>query len=245
MNTLEIGCFFSGMEIDRIWGICYDTHKRPLVVKKILLKCGGITMPKISQEKWNAKYQEIIHAASELFYENGYNQTSVNDIVKKAGISKGGFYTYFDSKESLFFSILAKSDREIIQYGRDLSAGSDVELLLSQYIRYRLKRFLVEENRVRAKYTLEFWSSTRLSEKQKQLFAGRFAEFKTDLLSIIELGQRNNIYRKDILQDSFAYIVLSAIDGLIMTDTVLGQKMDEEIIDTTIDIFRHYLARQK
>ena len=45
--------------------------------------------------------QKIIDAAWELFYENGYENTTVNDIIRKVGTSKGGFYYYFKAKEDL------------------------------------------------------------------------------------------------------------------------------------------------
>ena len=44
---------------------------------------------------------QIMEAAWELFLEKGYEKTTVNDIIKKAGTSKGGFYYYFKAKEEL------------------------------------------------------------------------------------------------------------------------------------------------
>ena len=43
------------------------------------------------EERANLK-QEILDAAWELFDKNGYEKTTVNDIIKKANTSKGGFY---------------------------------------------------------------------------------------------------------------------------------------------------------
>ena len=51
--------------------------------------------------------QKIIDTAWELFYENGYENTTVNDIIRKVGTSKGGFYYYFKAKEGII-SILSK-----------------------------------------------------------------------------------------------------------------------------------------
>ena len=63
------------------------------------------------EENGNLK-QEILDAAWELFYENGYEKTTVNDIIKKANTSKGGFYYYFKAKEELLNSLYAIFDRE-------------------------------------------------------------------------------------------------------------------------------------
>jgi AcrR family transcriptional regulator len=47
----------------------------------------------------------IIEKAVELFAKNGFETTSVQEITEACGISKGAFYLYFKSKESLLFSI--------------------------------------------------------------------------------------------------------------------------------------------
>ena len=43
----------------------------------------------------------IISAAWKLFYEQGYEETTIEDIVFESGTSKGSFYHYFDGKDAL------------------------------------------------------------------------------------------------------------------------------------------------
>ena len=43
----------------------------------------------------------IISAAWKLFYEQGYEETTVEDIVFESATSKGSFYHYFDGKDAL------------------------------------------------------------------------------------------------------------------------------------------------
>jgi len=50
----------------------------------------------------DARPEEILDAALDLFTEKGYSSTRMIDIAKKAGISKGTLYLYFDSKEIVF-----------------------------------------------------------------------------------------------------------------------------------------------
>jgi AcrR family transcriptional regulator len=49
--------------------------------------------------------QEFIDAAYELFVQKGYHDTSVDDVIKRSGRSKGGFYHHFDSKAELFVAM--------------------------------------------------------------------------------------------------------------------------------------------
>ncbi|WP_158541073.1 TetR/AcrR family transcriptional regulator [Sporosarcina sp. BI001-red] len=51
------------------------------------------------------KQKEIIESAIKLFAENGFTNTSIQEIVNDCGISKGAFYNYFPSKEALHIAI--------------------------------------------------------------------------------------------------------------------------------------------
>lgn len=46
--------------------------------------------------------KELIIAANELFMNNGYEKTTVEDIINKVGVAKGCFYHYFSSKKEIF-----------------------------------------------------------------------------------------------------------------------------------------------
>lgn len=48
---------------------------------------------------------KIVSAAWKLFYDNGYENTTIEDIVWESGTSKGSFYHYFDSKDALLGSL--------------------------------------------------------------------------------------------------------------------------------------------
>ncbi|MFC7364688.1 MULTISPECIES: TetR family transcriptional regulator [Bhargavaea] len=54
------------------------------------------------------KRERIIHAAIEVFRENGIEKTKISDIVKKAQIAQGTFYLYFPSKLSVMPAIAEK-----------------------------------------------------------------------------------------------------------------------------------------
>ena len=50
--------------------------------------------------------ERILRAAMELFRRHGFHNTSLSRILKDAGITKGGFYFHFKSKEELGFAVL-------------------------------------------------------------------------------------------------------------------------------------------
>jgi AcrR family transcriptional regulator len=61
------------------------------------------------------KRREFIQAAEELFLEKGYENTSVDDIVKRMGVAKGLFYYYFESKDEIILAISDIMFTEITQ----------------------------------------------------------------------------------------------------------------------------------
>lgn len=65
-------------------------------------------------KKGEMRRDSIMKAAEVLFFEKGYAQTSVQDILDALSISKGGFYHYFDSKNTLLEEICReRSARDI------------------------------------------------------------------------------------------------------------------------------------
>jgi len=54
------------------------------------------------QRRPEARPEEILAAALEVFGEQGFARTRLEDVARRAGVSKGTLYLYFDSKEELF-----------------------------------------------------------------------------------------------------------------------------------------------
>lgn len=57
--------------------------------------------------------EEIVDCAARLFAANGYDGTSVNDIIASLGISKGAFYHYFRSKDELLEALAERVTRTV------------------------------------------------------------------------------------------------------------------------------------
>ena len=81
---------------------------------------GMIRMPR----KRRSTKSRIVKAAWNLFYKNGYEQTTVEDIINAAKTSKGTFYHYFKGKEALLNSLSYLFDQKY----EDLAAVIDPNL---------------------------------------------------------------------------------------------------------------------
>jgi AcrR family transcriptional regulator len=65
---------------------------------------------KIIEPRWerrkDARHGELTAAALEIFVEKGFAATRLDDVAKRAGVSKGTLYLYFESKEELFKAVV-------------------------------------------------------------------------------------------------------------------------------------------
>lgn len=57
------------------------------------------------------KKQAFLNAAEKLFSEKGFENTSIEEVVKQAGLTKRTLYQYFQSKEDLFYAVALKGAR--------------------------------------------------------------------------------------------------------------------------------------
>ena len=65
--------------------------------------------------------KELIDTAEQLFIAQGYEQTSISDIVREVNVSQGAFYYYFESKEDVLVAAMEKTDSFD---GKRFSSGS-------------------------------------------------------------------------------------------------------------------------
>jgi len=69
---------------------------------------------KISKDG-DVRKQELLDAAFKLFYKKGYENTSINSIIEKVGVSKGAFYYYFKSKEEVLDKLSLQQTEKLIK----------------------------------------------------------------------------------------------------------------------------------
>jgi AcrR family transcriptional regulator len=88
--------------------------------------------PALRQRRKEARPQELLDAALELFVEKGFAATRAEEVASRAGVSKGTLYLYYPSKEELFKAVVRHNLASLIAEGVEMAgqhAGSVSELL--------------------------------------------------------------------------------------------------------------------
>jgi TetR/AcrR family transcriptional regulator, transcriptional repressor for nem operon len=103
-----------------------------------------IIMKKTATRSKEASHDRIVDAASRAIRRSGYHGTGVADIMKAAGLTHGGFYAHFPSREAMLAEAADRAGRESVEQMARISASAPPEHALQSMIRAYLSKEHVE-----------------------------------------------------------------------------------------------------
>lgn len=135
----------------------------------------------------------IISAAWKLFYEQGYENTTVEDIVFESETSKGSFYHYFNGKDALLGTLASVFDEkyEELQGIMDPHMNAMEKLI---YLNHEL--FAMIDSSISIDLLTRLLSTQLLARGEKHLLDRSRTYFKL-LRQIVSAGQRDSQLRTD------------------------------------------------
>lgn len=139
--------------------------------------------------------EDVMRAALELFADQGYANTSVQQLVDTAGVTKGALYHYFQSKDDLLFAI----------YERILSVQTEhLQTIVARDagVEETLRAVCVDVVETSVDFLLEgtvFFRSQHMLSAPRQLEVTRRRRAYHDVFAgLVTQGQAEGIYRTDI-----------------------------------------------
>ena len=139
----------------------------------------------------------IISAAWKLFYEQGYEETTVEDIVFESGTSKGSFYHYFDGKDALMGTLAYVLDEKYEELKPTLDSEREaIETLV--YINHEL--YAMIESSVSIDLLTRLLSTQLLARGEKHLLDRNRVYFRL-LRQIVRQGVERGEFRPDLTVD--------------------------------------------
>lgn len=141
----------------------------------IVMKYNNSLRKEISNQNKN----RIIESAKKLVLDKGYNNVSVSEITKEAGISKGAFYIHYESKEALIQDIIGFTFNKVKE---DSSAGSLYDRI-SRYLIGSMKKILNEGVK-----TTQMWFSDTVNAS---LFGQKKLKYDENYIMSILLDEKN------------------------------------------------------
>ena len=136
----------------------------------------------------------IVAAAWELFYDKGYNGTTVDDIIALSGTSKGSFYYYFSTKDELLnsLSVILDEHYEELEEQMDPEMNNYDKLI---YLNDKMHTFMEEKISVDLLASLY---STQLVKAGDNSLLNQNRKYYQLITKIVEEGQKLGQLRKDM-----------------------------------------------
>ncbi len=159
----------------------------------------------ISEEK----REQILNAAIHEFAKNGFNGTSINKVAKRANISIGAMYSYFESKDDLFLTVVEKMF-EILELAiKDVDVSRDIFEIIEELF-YRAHNYAITYPEMNQIY-LDF--STQSLSHLSQKVSYRLESISKDMYhKVIEKAKVN----KRLDENLDTGIISVMVDNMIM-----------------------------
>lgn len=160
------------------------------------------------------KKMKILKAGRILFAENGFKDTNVSEITKKAGIATGTYYNYYTSKDKLFMDIYLEENVKLKN-----KIMSEVDLN-GQPMEVMAKMMHLNENGMRNNPILKEWYNQDVFSRIEKVYCEETgvdrADFMYDsFIEVIRKWQDEGIMRTDI----DAEMIRAIFSALISVDT--------------------------
>lgn len=167
-------------------------------------------MPKVTSMYKEELKEKIIQAAIESFSQSGYDRTTMHDIAKRLGLSKGTLYLYFRSKEDLFIAIcernILRSDEEDAEFFvKKENVASDAEQIYDN-----IRRREQGNDRVMLEMVAESARNPKLKRSMYELHVRIHDHVMRSIKAKIDAG----FIRKDVDAPSLAIALVALYDGL-------------------------------
>ncbi|MBR5708398.1 MAG: TetR/AcrR family transcriptional regulator [Oscillospiraceae bacterium] len=142
----------------------------------------------------NKTKRKIVAAAWQLFYERGYDYTTVDEIIARSQTSKGSFYHYFEGKDALLGSLSIIFDEKYEELMKTLDPEENAFDKL-MYLNREL--FAMIENSVPLELLARLYSTQLVTKGEKHLLDRNRTYYRL-LRTIVSEGQRRGELRDDL-----------------------------------------------
>lgn len=187
---------------------------------------------------------ELLHEALKEFADKGFDSASLNQIIKRSGISKGSFYHHFNNKEGLFYSVvqrvadekLAFIKRWVEQKGADTGRFGFFETLQFQMeggIEFALQHPELSQ------FFISILKNPELRSKAEELAPEYYDQvFETLVQEAVRRGELRSDMNPDFIKKFIKYSFMNL--GDVLWDSY-GDELDRELLEEQTAQFLNFM----
>lgn len=179
-------------------------------------------MPKVSDEYRDARREQILAAARQVFRRNGFHATSMQDLFAEAGLSSGAVYRYFRSKDEMVLAIAEDGIRDVIalmaSVARDRDGRSIGEALAASIELVRAK----DEREGLAGLGIQVWGEALRNPALRESFAAMLRGIRTEIAEMARQDQAAGRLPAGVPPEDLAGVLLAILPGVILQLAMFG-----------------------
>jgi AcrR family transcriptional regulator len=204
----------------------------------------------IQRRRPEARPSEVLDAAQAVFTEKGFAAARMDDVARRAGLSKGALYLYFPSKEALFVALVrrfAETAVEVLAARLEDGGGNDPVAALRGAVRFILG--VVSDPEASAAPRLVLAEAARFPEigaiyRREVIDVGRRA-----IGAIIENGRRQGVFRAMDSEVAIRIVMGPMLVHMLLTHVLVDDRPApptdlDAMADTLLDAMLHGLKLQ-
>lgn len=196
-----------------------------------------MTQPRVPKQKRSTQMKErVAQAALELFSESGYYNVTTNDIARRAGVSIGTLYSYYEDKRDIYRDLVDKLYRNVLDrmVPEEVTPDNSPFDLIRKYV-----TIVLESHAYMTDFQKQITALSYQDEEFRRLEeAGRsFASEKIEEL-IMNYGEYLQV---DDLETT-SFIVRTTLEAIIHEHMFFPNDLDtQRVIDETTKVIYRYL----
>src|SRR6266851_9101385 len=197
--------------MERCCGRTLDSHQ----------KSAGVQM--VSQDRGGDSRDEILNAATWLFANRSFHETSMVEVARSARVSKGLIFYHFKTKEELFFAVLARLLQPyVIDFAEEAGALDEKAQILKLIESYLL---FVRDNANSIRF---FVAQLLHDEKASDGLTGQvlalYEGYRSLLTGLITQAQEKGFCTRHFSPELAAGFLLSTLNGMLIGYLFLGNQ---------------------
>jgi AcrR family transcriptional regulator len=166
-------------------------------------------MPKVVPEYREEAKNRILEAALQEFSEKGFYQTTMDDVAKRVGVSKGALYLYFNSKEELFKGIYEKAPQILGDLIRSSFKGDNFMQSSSQIFDNLMKQYASNPG-----LSFEIFAEATRNPGLKKVLRTNYDEYVNVMVNFLKEQKQQSHSTKDQDLYALAQALISLWNGM-------------------------------
>lgn len=201
-------------------------------------------MPRVTEAYLEGRRNQIIEAAMACFSRDGFHRTTMQDIIRESGLSVGAIYRYFPGKEDIVAAIAETRRIPDPSLLKETADGTDVREALRTLALGSLGRLSDPSEQIWRRITVQIWAEALRDQRVMRIARTGFDGPIDVIAGLIQRGQLDGTFPKEIDADAAARVCASMFYGLVLQQTWDPDLDVDAYIDAVLKVLDRITAPQ-